>query len=56
MDKRQEKAEKERIMKNVKETPEDRYKRVTSGEQYRPSIIPDKRRNKPKHKIDYNER
>ncbi len=50
MDKRQEKANKERLLKTTRETPEQRRERVTSGWQPRPSVIPDKRRNKPKHK------
>ena len=50
MDKRAEKARKEQLLKSARETQEERYKRVTSGVNNRPSVIPDKRRNKPKHK------
>ncbi len=51
MDKKQEKERKERIKKLVRETEEERYKRVTSGNEPKSHVIPNKKRNnKPKHK------
>lgn len=41
---------KEELLKTVRETPEERYKRVTSGKEPKAHVIPDKRGKKPKHK------
>lgn len=44
------KDRKEELLKTVRETPEERYKRVTSGKEPKAHVIPDKRGKKPKHK------
>ena len=56
MGKNEEKKENERKIKLVRETQEERYNRVTSGIEPRAHVIPDKRRKKPKHRDDYDER
>ena len=45
-----EKEIREKLLKLVKETPEERHERVTSGKEQKAKIIPDKRNKKPKHK------
>ena len=55
MNKDEKKKEIERKKNLVKETPEERYRRVTSGTEKRGSVIPDKRGKKPKYKEDYDE-